>query len=102
MISEIIINKELFNKELEKKIHQGFARHSLSVIGYEWRLNTVAFVAKDDEAFAGACVVNLFWGALHIKYLYVAEKYRKKGLATKLINQAIRYGLEHKCLFALV
>ena len=101
-MSEIIINKELFNKELQKEIHKGFNRHSLSTIGHEWRLDTYAFVAKDDEVLAGVCVVNFFWGVVHIKCLYVAEKYRKKGLGTNLVNSAIKYGLDNKFTFALV
>ncbi len=102
MMSKIVIDRELFSEELKEEIYKGFNRHSLSVIGYEWILDTFAFVAKDDGVLAGVCVVSFFWGVVHIKYLYVTEKYRKKGLGTNLVNQAIKYGLENKCSFALV
>ena len=102
MISELEIKEVLFDEELKNEIHQGFKLHALAEIGHEWRLDTVAFVAKDDGNLAGTCVMHVFWGAVHIKYLYVAEKYRKKHLGTNLISHAIQYGLDHNCSFALV
>jgi len=102
MISELEIKEALFDEELKNEIHQGFKLHALAEIGHEWRLDTVAFVAKDEGNLAGACVMHVFWGAVHIKYLYVAEKYRKKHLGTNLITHAIQYGLDHNCSFALV
>ncbi|MGD2168673.1 MAG: GNAT family N-acetyltransferase [Chlamydiota bacterium] len=87
---------------LKKKIYEGFARHAISMIGHNEIHKPVAFIANDQENFAGAVVVDLFWGALHIKYVYVEDEYRGQGIGTQLMEKAFQYGRENQCPFAFV
>ncbi|PIS01362.1 MAG: hypothetical protein COT84_02945 [Chlamydiae bacterium CG10_big_fil_rev_8_21_14_0_10_35_9] len=100
MITEI---KQLpLSEDLKKKIYEGFARHAISMTGYNEIHDSVAFVANAQGNFAGAVVVDLFWGALHIKYVYVEDGHRGQGIGTKLMEKAFQYGKENQCPFAFV
>lgn len=98
----IAIRQQSLTENLKKQVYEGFSRHAIAMTGYDEKLESVAFVAMDAEKFAGAVVVEQFWGALHVKYVYVDEEYRNQGLATHLMDRAIAYGRENKCLFAFV
>ena len=88
---------------LEKQIFEGFSRHAIEMTGYdELQLDYVAFVAMHNDAFAGAVVVQFFWGALNVKYVYVEDAFRGHGLATRLMERALTFGRENKCPFAFV
>jgi hypothetical protein len=68
------IKLEPLSKELKDKIYEGFSRHAIEMTGHDEKFDSVAFIANDkDGAFAGAVVVEPFWGALHVKYVYVEE-----------------------------
>lgn len=56
----------------------------------------------EDTLLAGAIVVERFWDALHVKYVYVDDHYRNQGIGTRLMQRAIGYGLEQNCPFAFV
>lgn len=96
------IKQQPLRMDLKKKIYEGFSRHAIATTGHDEKFDSVAFVANEKGFFSGAIVVELFWGALHIKYLYVEDKYRGHGLATHLMENAINYGQDHKCPFAFV
>ena len=101
--SNIYIKMQPINPELNKKINAGFSRHAIAMTGYDEKYEPVAFVAKDEKgSFAGAVVVVLFWGALHVKYVYVEEKFRDSGIGTKLMKHALQYGRNNQCAFAFV
>src|SRR3972149_1732757 len=70
--------------------------------GHDGKLEPIAFVATEEESLAGAVVVECFWGALHIKYVYVDERFRGQGLGTRLIQRAFSYASEQKSPFAFV
>lgn len=90
-------------KELKKQIYDGFSRHAVSITGHDEKFDSAAFTASNQQgAFIGAVVVEFFWGALHIKYVYVEEEYRGCGIATKLMQDALSYGISHQCSFAFV
>lgn len=60
--------------------------------GHNEKFDAVAFVAKDASgSFSGAIVVELFWGTLHVKYVYVEDECRNRGIATKLMEHALAY-----------
>jgi ribosomal protein S18 acetylase RimI-like enzyme len=87
---------------LKKRIYDGFSRHAVAMTGQDEKFDPVAFVAHDKECFAGAIVAELFWGALHIKYIYVEKEYRGKGIGSQLMKCALKYGRDQKCPFAFV
>lgn len=87
---------------LKKQILGGFSRHAIAMTGHDEKCDSVAFVASVDDIFAGAVVVDLFWGALHIKYVYVEEDHRGQGVGAALMELAIKYGRKNKCPFAFV
>jgi ribosomal protein S18 acetylase RimI-like enzyme len=98
----IDIRQQSLTEDLKKQIYEGFSRHAIAMTGFDEKSEPEAFVAMDAEVLAGAIVVAKFWGALHVKYVYVAEAYRSQGLATRLMKRAFAYGRIHKCPFAFV
>ncbi len=87
---------------LKAQIYDGFRRHSIEMTGHDEKNDVVAFIAMDNEIFAGAVAVEIFWGALHIKYTYVSDQYRDQGLGTRLMDNAFLYGQKNHCPFAFV
>lgn len=103
----IKFKQELLTDEIKAKINAGFLQHAIATVGSHDRGDIIAFVAydgtvQDRSVFAGAVCVQLFWGQLHIKYVYVEPAYRQQGIASKLIQNAFDYGRSYKCTFAFV
>jgi ribosomal protein S18 acetylase RimI-like enzyme len=98
----IPIQQQALSEDLKKRIYEGFSHHAISMTGHDEKSEPVAFVAKDQNQFAGAIVVQKFWGSLHVKYVYVDAPYRNKGLGTRLLNLAFEYGVKNHCPFAFV
>lgn len=98
----IDIREGVLGEELKREIFDGFARHAVEMTGFNEKNDPVAFIAREGKDFAGSVVVEKFWGALHVKYLYVDEKYRGKGLARELMERAFQFGMENECAFAFV
>jgi GNAT superfamily N-acetyltransferase len=98
----IEIREQALTEELKKKIYDGFSRHAIQMTGHNEKFDAVAFVAMEGDSFVGAMVGERFWNALHVKYVYVDEQYRGKGMGTRLMQCVIAYGLEQKCPFAFV
>lgn len=96
------IKQQLLTEDLKKQIYAGFSRHAIAMTGHDEKFESVAFVAMDGQVMAGAIVVELFWGALHIKYVYVEDQYRAQKLGTQLMEKAFNYAAEHKCPFAFI
>lgn len=98
----ITIKQQPLNAELKKRIYEGFSQHSIAMTGYDEKGESIAFVAMDREIFAGAVVAEVFWGALHIKYVYIEEPFRGREIATRLMEQCFTYGRKNRCAFAFV
>lgn len=98
----IEIRQQALSEDLKKQIFEGFGHHAIQMTGYDEKLEPVAFVAMEGSSLAGAIVVERFWGSLHVKYMYVVEDYRGKGLGVRLMQQALAYGVEQKCPFAFL
>lgn len=98
----IEITQQPMSEALKERLYKGFSNHAIQTIGYDEIGKPLAFIANENGHFAGAVVVMLFWGALHIKYLYVEEPYRGRLIATQLIREALSYGRDHQCPFAFV
>jgi GNAT superfamily N-acetyltransferase len=98
----IEVKQQALSEDLKKQIYEGFSHHAIAMIGHDEKFDAVAFVANEKGFFSGAIVIELFWGALHIKYVYVEDKYRGHGVATQLMENALKYGRDNKCPFAFV
>jgi ribosomal protein S18 acetylase RimI-like enzyme len=98
----IEVKKQSLSEDLKGQIYKGFSRHAIAMTGHDEKFDAVAFVANEKGHFAGAIVVELFWGALHVKYVYVEDEYRGRGVAAQLMEHALTYGRNHKCPFAFV
>lgn len=98
----IEVQEQPLTEDLKKQIYAGFSRHAKAMTGHDEKFPSRAFIATDKGSFAGAIVVELFWGALHLKYIYVEDEYRGKGVGSKLIESAVNYGKDNKCPFAFV
>lgn len=101
-MSGVEVQIEPFSENLKQQIYAGFREHAIATIGFDETFAPAAFVASNEGQFVGAVIVELFWSALHVKYVFVKEKYRKQGIATKLMQKALEYGKEHTCPFAFV
>lgn len=98
----IEVKQQSLSEKLKKQIYEGFSHHAIATTGHDEKFNAIAFVANKKRFFLGAIVVELFWGALHIKYIYVEDKYRGHGVGTQLMENALKYGRDNKCPFAFV
>lgn len=96
------IKQQPLTEALKKQIYAGFSRHAIAMTGHDEKFENVAFVAMDGQVMAGVIVVELFWGALHIKYIYVEDEYRSQKLGTRLMEQAFAYAKQYECPFAFV
>lgn len=96
------IKQQPLTEELKRQLYAGFGRHAIQKTGHDEKGDAVAFVVMEGACLAGAVVVECFWQALHIKYVYVDEQYRSHGLGTRLMQRALAYGLEQNCPFAFV
>lgn len=97
------IRQTIFRDELKKKIFDGFGAHAIEATG----INGLAeephsFEIFNKNDFVGAIVVQLFWGQLHIKYLFVDKAYRGQGIAHALMEHALKFGIDQGCHFAFV
>lgn len=101
--ANVDIKLQPLSNELKKQIYAGFSRHAIAMTGHDEKSEEEAFIANDESgSFVGVVIVELFWGALHVKYVFVEEEYRNRGVATKLMEQALAYGRDNQCPFAFV
>lgn len=87
------ITETVLTNDTQKFIYKDLAEHFTKAMGFNGLSNDpVAFRINENEAYVAICVVQRFWGNLHIKYLMVKDVYRKNGLGQILMNRALRYG----------
>jgi len=98
----IDVQEGALTDELKDTIQSWFQQHATSQVGGDKKFDPVTFVATEDNKVVGVIVVELFWGALHIKTLIVDEHYRGCGVGSRLMQRALLYGLDHGCSFAYV
>lgn len=96
------ISQQFLTETMKKQIDASLGHHALQMVGHDEKFQPITFIAMDDQIFAGAIVVGLFWGAIHVRKIYVGGAYRHQGLGTKLMEYAFTYGIENKCPFAFV
>ncbi|MCP5369348.1 MAG: GNAT family N-acetyltransferase [Rickettsiaceae bacterium] len=97
------IEKVPFTQELKTNINKEFTRYAIAEKGFDGVAEEpIAFVAKENNIVMGICVVQLFWGNLHVKNLLVYEEYRRAGVGRELIAHALEFGKKQGCKFAYV
>ncbi|MGB4192150.1 MAG: GNAT family N-acetyltransferase [Rickettsiales bacterium] len=97
------ITKTIITRELRDFIVDGFIEHDIQTLGYSGRdQEQTAFTIKVDNEIAGVTCLLPFWGGLWVKILFVQEKFRKQGIARKLMEQAFIFAKEQNCDFAFV
>lgn len=97
------IRQNKLSAEIKNKIFLGLEQHALKITGINGLSeDSISFEIYDDSDFVGAVVVQSFWEQLHIKYLFVDEKYRGKGIASHLMQHVFEFGKSRGCQFAFV
>ncbi len=97
------IHQSALTAELKNKIYEEFSNAAIKATGING-LNEepISFERREGSNIIGCVVVQMFWGQLHIKYLFVEENYRCLGIATELMQHAFNYGKSRNCTFAFV
>ena len=97
------IHQSTLTAELKNKIYEEFSNAAIKVTGING-LNEepISFERREGSNIIGCVVVQMFWGQLHIKYLFVEENYRCLGIATELMQHVFNYGKSRNCTFAFV
>ena len=95
------VHKKLLTEEIEKTIFQGFREYDIDSCGITAIEKPISFYLTDQQGkLISAVVVRLFWGVMHIKYVWTHKEHRNKGYATKLMNTALDFARKKKCPFA--
>lgn len=98
----IEINLAELREQDKKSIFAGSSKHAVAMSGLDPEITSIVYLAKEGEAIAGALMLELFWGALHIKHLYVSADFRGHSLGGKLIQKAKEVAKEKECPFIYV
>lgn len=100
--SGVWVREEKLSQSLEDWIYKGFREHSLESIGHDGGIEPFVLTAYEDSKRLGIVVARTFWGAWHIKHLYIPPYARKKGVGSQLMEKALEKGREKGCPFAFV
>ena len=98
----ITISKEPDTPDVTERLTQRITDHSLQKLGIAGKSDPMAFIAKDGDTFVGGITVVVYYGQLHIMWLFVEDAYRKYGIGKKLMEEALNFGKEMKCSQAFV
>lgn len=97
------ISKSVLTEEIKKRVYAGFHEHSVSSTGIDGLQEApLAFEMHEENHWVGCVVAQMFWGQLHIKYLFVEPLYRGRGYGRKLMEYVLEFGKSQGCHFAFV
>lgn len=97
------IHQSTLTAELKNKIYEEFSSAAIKATGINGsNEEPISFERREGSNIIGCVVVQMFWGQLHIKYLFVEENYRCLGIATELMQYAFNYGKSRNCTFSFV
>jgi ribosomal protein S18 acetylase RimI-like enzyme len=97
------IHKGKFTDEMKKIIYKGFEEHAIEKCSASLLETPISFyLLGPEKEVISVIVCSLFWGALHIKYVWTHKNYREKGHASRLMKEVFNFGKKHKCPFAYV
>lgn len=97
------IYQSTLTPKLRTKIYEAFSKAAIKATGIDG-LNEepITFEIRNDDNVIACVGVQMFWGQLHIKYLFVQEQYRLQGIATELMKRAFEFGKSRGCTFVFV
>lgn len=97
------IFKSTLTDEVRSTIFGGFREYAIKKCGTAGVEEPISFyITGADDNIIAAVVVQIFCGALHIKYVWTREDYRNKGYASKLMMEAFDFAKASYCPFAVV
>lgn len=97
------ITQTILTPELKQWIINGLAKHAIDQTGIDGlKEEAILFEIRDNQNLAGCVAIQIFWGQLHIKMLFVEENYRAQGFARALMEHAFEFGKTKRCNFAFV
>ncbi len=97
------IHQSTLTPELTNIIFEEFSKAAIKATGIDGLSEkAIPFEIKDGDNVIACVGVQIFWGQLHIKYLFVQEQYRLQGIATELMKHAFEFGKSRGCTFAFV
>lgn len=97
------IIQTILTPELKQQVFDGFAKHAIAQTGIDgFKEEVVLLEIREGQNLVGCVAVQIFWGQLHIKYLFVEEAYRAQGFARALMEHAFEFGKTKRCNFAFV
>ncbi|NCF71442.1 MAG: GNAT family N-acetyltransferase [Chlamydiales bacterium] len=100
MKSSIIIKEEKESYNLNSFIINGFKEHSIEHKKYDGNIESLCFCAFEENELIGAAIAKTFWGALHIKNLYLKKAHRGQKIGKALIDKLCEKGKKLDCSFA--
>lgn len=98
----IEFREESVTDSMRRYINDGFMEYALEKIGWDGTKEQKAFLAYDTGELVAVVVAEHFWGALHIKYVFVKKEYRRQNLGSTLLDHALEFGRKLHCPFAFV
>lgn len=89
-------------KEDEELVWKGIIKHNSEVITLKGSVPEIPVnrVMKDDEGnvIGGInCILNYCWNTMYIDMLWVDQTYRKRGYASKLLNEIETIAIKEEC-----
>jgi ribosomal protein S18 acetylase RimI-like enzyme len=89
--------------EVRRMVEIGLADHATSANVAARDVRPLSVVARSDgTSVTGALLGRTVWGWLHVSELWVAERYRRKGIGRSLMTAAERAAVERGCHAAYV
>jgi ribosomal protein S18 acetylase RimI-like enzyme len=95
----IVYTEEPSTKELEERVLEGFSQHAIQKIGYFIDPVSYAIVARRHGEIVGIIIMEAFWGALAVKFLWVSEECRRHSIGKSLMERAFEKGRKLECPF---
>ncbi len=97
------ITQTILTLELKQQVIDGFAKHAIDQTGIDGlKEEVIPFEIREGQNLIGCIALQIFWGQLHIKYLFVEKNYRGKGFAKALMEHALEFAKTKGCHFAFV
>ena len=98
-----LVNATLENMELLAGVsipqqQNQYVNFELSAVGYEIAGNPWAFIILADGCVAGYIGVQEIVGEAYITNVAVSEKFRRRGIAEKLLEEAERGAIKRGCV----
>lgn len=96
------ILKSALTPTLKETIYEGFKDHDIEKTGTSGIEEPICFYIEAKGKIVSSIVCRLFWGALHIKYVYTHKEHRNNGHASSIMKEVMSFAEKNKCPFAFI